>query len=132
MDNKAVVYQYVDAFNAGDFARLRALFAPDAIVYGVLGWGSLDDIMPIWYDMHHGVGLTLKIEDIVAEGDIVAVRFHETGTFKAPFQGQPPTGRSYELVAMEWFEVKDGKIKRRWGARDTAAQARQIGLPSLA
>ena len=31
-DNKTVVKQYVDAFNAGDYARLRTLFAPHAII----------------------------------------------------------------------------------------------------
>jgi predicted ester cyclase len=29
---------------------------------------------------------------------------------------------------MEWFEIEQGKIKRRWGARDAASQARQLGL----
>ncbi|MCI0693122.1 hypothetical protein L0337_14085 [candidate division KSB1 bacterium] len=28
---------------------------------------------------------------------------------------------------MEWFEVKDGKIRRRWGTRDAASQAKQLG-----
>lgn len=41
----------------------------------------------------------------------------------------PVTGKSFEVVAMEWFEIKDGKIDRRWGARDNAAQFRQMGLP---
>jgi predicted ester cyclase len=56
------------------------------------------------------------------------VRYTERGTFTGPFRGQTPTGKSYELVAMEWFVVRDGRIHRRWGARDSAAQARQIGL----
>jgi predicted ester cyclase len=60
---------------------------------------------------------------------VVAVRYAERGTFAGPFRGQPPTGKAYELVAMEWFVLKDGKIRRRWGARDAASQARQIGLP---
>jgi hypothetical protein len=29
---------------------------------------------------------------------------------------------------MEWFVLRDGRIHRRWGARDAASQARQIGL----
>ena len=31
-------------------------------------------------------------------------------------------------VAMEWFLVRDGKIQRRWAARDALAQARQVGI----
>jgi ketosteroid isomerase-like protein len=37
-------------------------------------------------------------------------------------------GKSYELVAMEWFEIEGDRIKRRWGARDAASQARQLGI----
>jgi predicted ester cyclase len=126
--NKAVVHAYVAAFNAGDFARLRSLFAPDAVIYGALGWGSLDEVLPGWYDLHHGLALQLKVEDMIAEGDIVSVRYRESGAFVGPYRGQRPTERSYELVAIEWFEVRDGKIRRRWGARDSASQARQLGM----
>jgi steroid delta-isomerase-like uncharacterized protein len=73
--------------------------------------------------------VTLTVEDIAAEGVTVAVRYTERGTFRGRFQGHPPTGKSYELVAMEWFEVREGRIARRWAARDHASQARQIGLP---
>ena len=38
-------------------------------------------------------------------------------------------GHIEELVAMEWFTLRDGKIVRRWGARDHASQMRQIGMP---
>ena len=126
--NKAVIQQYVEAFNAGDFARLRGLFTPDAVIYGALGWGSLDEVLPGWYDLHHGLALQLKIEDMIGEGDIVAVRYRESGAFVGPYHGQMPTERSYELVAIEWFEVREGKIRRRWGARDSASQARQLGM----
>ena len=64
-----------------------------------------------------------------AGDDLVAVRYTARGTFVAPFRGHQPTGTSYELVAIEWFVVQDRKIHRRWGARDSAAQARQLGLP---
>lgn len=73
--------------------------------------------------------MQLTVEDIAAEGDVVAVCYRERGTFKGPFMGNEPTGKSYELVAMEWFVIRDGKIQKRWGVRDHAAQARQIGLP---
>ena len=43
--------------------------------------------------------------------------------------GAQPTGKNYELVAMEWFVVRNGLIQRRWAARNAASQARQIGMP---
>lgn len=49
--NKQVVLDYVDAFNRGDEEALRNLFAPDALVYGVLGWGGLAQVVPIWREI---------------------------------------------------------------------------------
>lgn len=126
--NKAVVEQYVKAFNAGDTATLEKLFALDAQIFGVLGWGKLDFALPIWRMLHESLRLNLTVEAMIAEGDTVACRYTERGTFVAPFRGHQPTGKSYELTAMEWFVLKDGKITRRWGARDAETQGKQIGI----
>ena|SRR5262245_7863637 len=126
--NKQVVRAYVEAFNRGDFDALRQIYATDAIVQGVLGQGGMEKVVGLWRELRRGLAPELTIEEMVAEGDVVAVRYTERGKFVGPFLGKPPTGKPYELIAMEWFVVKDGKIQRRWGARDAASQARQIGL----
>jgi steroid delta-isomerase-like uncharacterized protein len=128
-ENKAIVMKYVDAFNRGDLDALRALFADDAEIQGVLGQGLMEKILPIWRQLIEGYGVQFTVEDICAERDVVAVRYTERGTFRAPAFGNEPTGKSYELVAMEWFVIRDGKVQRRWGARDAASQARQLGIP---
>jgi steroid delta-isomerase-like uncharacterized protein len=127
-EGKAVVRRYVAAFNRGDLNGLKALLAEDAEIQGVMGKGLIEKIEPIWRQLIEGYGIQLKIEGLIAEGNVVAARYVESGTFRAPAFGQQPTGKSYELVAMEWFEIEGGKIKRRWGARDAASQARQLGI----
>lgn len=127
--NKAVVRRYVDAFNRADFDTLKSIFATDATVQGVLGAGGMDRVIGIWGELIAAFAINLAIVEMIAEGDCVAVRYTERGTFRSAFRGQPPTGKPYEVVAMEWFVVRDGKIQQRWGARDFAAIARQIGLP---
>ncbi len=126
--NKAIVQAYADAFNRGDFDAIMALCTPDVTIQGVLGQGSWDTILPIWRDLHEAYGLTLHIEELICEGDQVAARYTERGTFRKAFRGVEPTHKSYELVAMEWFLLRDGKIARRWGARDSASMARQLGI----
>jgi steroid delta-isomerase-like uncharacterized protein len=126
---KAVVRRYVDAFNRGDLDALKSLLADEAEIQGVLGVGQFEKIAPIWRQLIEGYGMQLDVQSLVAEGNVVAARYIERGTFRAPAFGNAPTGRSYELVAMEWFEIENGKIKRRWGARDAASQARQLGIP---
>jgi predicted ester cyclase len=126
--NKQVVLQYVEAFNQGDLATLQQLFTPDALIQGVLGWGGLDKALPIWRELHEAFAMQLTIDEILAEGDTVAARYMERGTFRSAFRGQEPTGKSYELLAMEWFTLCEGKIHRRWGARDSASMARQLDM----
>lgn len=126
--NKQVVMDYVEAFNRGDMDALRRLFTEDALVYGVMGWGEMDKIIPIWQELHEAFAIELQVESIIEEGDTVAVRYTDRGTSVKPFRGQVATGKSYEVVAMEWFIIKDGLIHRRWGARDSASQFRQMEL----
>ena len=126
---KAVVLAYVDAFNRGDLAALRALLADDAVIQGVTGVATdWDRIEAVWRQLIEGYGMQLRIEQLVADGDTVAVRYTERGVFCAPAFGQAPTHRTYELVAMEFFEIEGGRIRRRWGARDGASQQRQLGI----
>jgi steroid delta-isomerase-like uncharacterized protein len=128
-ESKAVVRRYVEAFNRGDLKGLKALLAGDAEIQGVMGKGIFEKVEPIWRQLIEGYGIQLRVQGLVAEGNTVAARYVESGTFRAPAFGHQPTGKSYELVAMEWFEIEDGRIKRRWGARDAASQARQLGIP---
>jgi steroid delta-isomerase-like uncharacterized protein len=125
---KLVVHRYVDAFNRGDLDGLKALLADDAEIQGVFGQGLFERIAPVWRQLIEGYGMQLHVEEMIAEGNRVAVRYRETGTFLRPAFGKEPTGQSYELVAMEWFEIEGDRIKRRWGARDAASQARQLGI----
>ena len=126
---REVVRAYVDAFNRGDIEAMRPLFTDEALIYGVLGWGAIDEVIPIWREIKAAFDIQLQIESLIVEDDIVAVRYVERGTSVGSFRGGPVTGKSFEVVAMEWFEIKGEKIHRRWGARDNAAQMRQMGLP---
>jgi hypothetical protein len=49
--NKQIVLDYVEAFNGGDIDALCTLFITDALVYGVLGWGDLDKVKPVWQEI---------------------------------------------------------------------------------
>ncbi len=126
---KALVLDYVEAFNRGDVEGICRCFASDAVIYGVLGAGDLSKARPIWEQLSKCFQMNLQVESIIAEGNIVAVRYTECGKFVATFRSVEPTGKPYEVVAMEWFETGDQGILRRWGARDSAAIFRQMGIP---
>jgi ketosteroid isomerase-like protein len=103
------------------------LFADDALISGVFGSAPLEQALPVFRELHEALAMSLTVEGLVAEGDTVVARYVERGISQGPFRGQPATGRTYELDAMEWFTLAAGRITRRWGARDSAAQARQLG-----
>jgi ketosteroid isomerase-like protein len=107
---KQVVLAYVDAFNRGDLDGVCRLFAPDAEVAGVLGWGTVEQARHVWRDLIDCLTIHLHVDGIVAEGSTVAVRYTERGKSVKAFRGAGPTGRTYEIIAMEWFELKDGLI----------------------
>jgi len=128
-EGEAVVRSYAAAFCAGDLDGVVSHFAPDAQIQGALGFGDLEFAIPVWRELIEGLGMQLMVEDVIENGSMVAARFRESGAFKGPFRGlagHEPTGRPYDIVAMEWYEIADGKIARRWGARDMAAMKRQM------
>ena len=127
--NRELVLKYVACFNAGDLERLCQLFTSDAQIFGVLGWGGIDKARPIWEQLIKCFKMQLELQGIVEEGDSIAVRFIERGIFSEAFRGIQPTGKPYEVVAMEWFTFKNNLIFQRWGARDSAAIFRQMGIP---
>ena len=128
-DMKGLVREYVAAFNRGDVDGVCRVFSNDAQIFGVLNAGGLDIARPIWESLVRSFGMQLEIVNMTAEGNSVAVRYRETGKFQDAWRGVKPTGRSYEITAMEWFEFADGKAVKRWGARDSATVARQVGIP---
>jgi steroid delta-isomerase-like uncharacterized protein len=60
--------------------------------------------------------LRVKIEDIVAEGDRVAVRACWTGTHRGPLpiMPVPVTNNAFAFTGMVFWRIRDGKIVERW------------------
>src|SRR5437763_17132570 len=91
-DNKQMVLAYVEAFNRGDIETLRGLFTPDALIYGVLGWGSIEQVIPIWREIRAAFAIELQVESIIAADETVAVRSTGRGRSVGAFRGQPARG----------------------------------------
>lgn len=70
----------------------------------------------------------VSIEQLVAEGDLVAVRLTNTGTNAGSFMGQPPTNKRATWTTMAIFRVADGKLVERWGIIDALSLFRQLGV----
>jgi hypothetical protein len=59
-----------------------------------------------------------EVDDLIAEGDKVVVRWRLLGTHKGDFRGIAPTGRAIALKGIAIYRVKDGKLMERWVVSD--------------
>ena len=77
--------------------------------------------------------ITFVVEEMVAEGDLVATRWTGTGTHHGEFMGFEPTGRQATVAGMTMQRFKDGRIVEGWTQQDALGLLRQLGaLPEVA
>jgi steroid delta-isomerase-like uncharacterized protein len=72
--------------------------------------------------------LVIRVDDIVAEGDRVAVRWTATGTNTGEWNGMPATGKKITATGTTFWRMKDGKIAEEWGVVDMLSVMKQRGL----
>jgi predicted ester cyclase len=73
--------------------------------------------------------LTMDVEAVVSEGDVVVARVRSTGTNIGPLNGvMPPTGKAFDSVQSHWFRVADGKLAEHWATRDDLTTMVQLGI----
>ena len=77
-------------------------------------------------------GYQLSLEDMVVEGDKVALRSVMTGTHQGELMGIPATGKAVSVPLMLFYRVEDGKIAEFWMNADNLGLLQQLGaIPSL-
>jgi predicted ester cyclase len=69
-----------------------------------------------------------EIQNIVAEGDMVAVRVRWTGTNDGPLDRRPATGNKLVFSTSNFYRIENGKIAERWDVVETLAYAVALGL----
>jgi steroid delta-isomerase-like uncharacterized protein len=135
-DNKSVVLRSEkELWSNGNLAVADELYSPDFVCHFIAGpeWRGLEGIkgevrqhrasFPDWSE---------RVDDIVAEGDRVVIRFTSTGTQRGAFAGIAPTGRKVTIQEVAIFRLADGKIVEQWGFPDIHGLLEQLGAPSAA
>ena len=128
--NKAVVRRLAAAFDAGDWAALDAVLAPDVLDhFPDPGQGpGIEGVRRSFAGFKAGFpDMTCPIEAILAEGDRVALRTTCAGTHTAAWNGVPPFGATVTMPVIAFYRVVDGKIADRWAQFDALGLLMQIG-----
>ena len=76
--------------------------------------------------------VTFEVDDLIAEGDRVAVRLTASATPVAAFMGVPPSGQRYTIGEIHIFRVQDGRIVEHWHQYDQLGLMQQLGIPGPA
>lgn len=68
------------------------------------------------------------VEDVIAEGDMVAIRTRFTGTHEGEFMGIEPTGTEVEIQEFTIARLEDGKVVETRSQPDVMGMMLQLGV----
>jgi len=131
-DAKDVVRRLIHGMDSGDFGVFEELCASSYTCHfaGSPAPESRDEhkasaqaIYAAFPDMRH------EIHDLVAEGDLVALRATPTGTHEGVFLGVEPTGKKVQFEVMALFRIVDGKIQEEWVVANIMGLQQQLQSP---
>ena len=133
--NKKVMERFVEFINTGNMEIGREIIAPNVIFYaptspepmtGLEGYAAVLNMMRgAMPDVHW------TVEETIAEGNKVMIRFTMSGTQTQPLMGIPATGKPIRVTAMNIYELRDGKIIREHGLPDPFSLLGQLGVLPL-
>ena len=127
-ENKAIVRKMIEAFNRRNFAIVDELTAPDFIEHTHRYKGREANKQFLNMHVKGFPDFNMAIEEIIAEGDNVWVRFKVTGTHTGEFHGLTPTGAKVTFASVQMYRIVDGKIAECWAVSDSAEFLRQLGV----
>jgi predicted SnoaL-like aldol condensation-catalyzing enzyme len=125
-ENKRLVQRlYEEAFNQHNLAILDDLLAPDFLDHSPLE-GQAPGREGFRQSVAKGQAsvsdMCLTLEEIIAEGELVAVRQRVQ---------RPHEGKTVEFTGMGFFRCREGKIIEAWWNIDTLSMLQQLGVVHL-
>ena len=115
--NAELVRRFFAAYEANDAAQMDALLAPDFVAHGLppqLGDGPTAMTATAAL-MHEALANCRDLDDVIAEGDRVAVRYTTRARHVGELFGAAPSGRAVTFTGIEVFRLRDGRIVEYWG-----------------
>jgi predicted ester cyclase len=124
-DIRSFYLSYIDALNARAFEELNQ-FVADEIAFGRQTYprdavvGSLAAIVDAVPDFHW------EVQEILVDGDRLAVRLLNSGTPVKEWNGLAPTGASFEVAEHAIYRVAEGRFVEMMNLHDSEEVARQL------
>ena len=121
----------VEAFNAGDWQRLKAALAPD-VIYDEVGSQRRLQGADQFVEAYQGwklAGPDCKgtISNALASGNTVVIEVHWTGTQTGPLGAIPPSGKPWSVRGAQVVALDGNRIKELRQYFDMTTILQQIG-----
>lgn len=119
-----------DPLNAGRIEEAGALVTPDYVEHDPLpGQGTgREGAIDRFSILIGALAPRFTVEDVIAEGDRVAVRWTNAGTHVGEFAGIPATGRSFTIAGIDIYRTEGDLLAEHWHVIDQLAMLGQLGL----
>jgi steroid delta-isomerase-like uncharacterized protein len=129
--NKEIVREFFSAIDGNKFDKLNELFSNDFCLKapGIeTPWKKEDVFQAIKSHYASFPDWTHNIEDMIAEGDKVAVKLTQNGTHKAQYKGISATGKIMTNPAVSIMTIVNGQVKDWWVIEDNLGFMKQLGM----
>jgi steroid delta-isomerase-like uncharacterized protein len=130
--NRELALSLFEAWGKGDFDALDDYCSPDLRFYfpsnnpNPMSLGELKDFAKVYREAIHSIEWTM--EEMIASGDKVVMRFVERGTHEGEFMGIPATGNTYEVSGIGIMRIENGRIVEQWEDFDMLGMMQQLGM----
>ena len=120
---------FEEVLDQGRFEQYAESHAKDFVAHGANRDYTLDDDMAAAREERKALpDMRVKVNQILAEHDLVAVYWKVSGTNTQAGMGFPATGKKIKIDGMTIFRFKAGKISEEWSVWDMLSVMRQLGL----
>lgn len=128
--NKAVARSFFeDVLDKGKLEDYAKSHAPDFVAHSEGRPASLEEDMTAAREQRKALpDMRVKVNHIVAEGDLVSVYWTASGTNTAAGWGIPATGKSVTANGMTLFRFERGLIQEEWSVFNMYSIMKQLGL----
>jgi steroid delta-isomerase-like uncharacterized protein len=133
-ENKALVRRWFEeVWNQGSTAAIDELFARDGVAHGFAPDACGRDQFKQVHALYRAAfpDVRILVEDVVAEGDMAAVRWSATGTHRGDLLGFSGTGKQARFNGMSLVRLKGGQIVEGWNVFDQLGMLQQLGAIEL-
>lgn len=133
-ENKQIVRRFVnEVVNSGNLDRIDEYVGENVVDHTPFGETEGREAFRDTTEALQNAFPDLEVTpvEVISEGDTVSVRMTQRGTHEGEFLGVPPTGQSFEIMAMAFAHLEDGKVIERWVQPDVLGLMQQIGAVEM-